>query len=91
MSAKKKLATMAAALLVGAVVAVPVRAAETLKLKEVSHLHGIAVDPTDPSRLYLASHHGVWLTNPERLYAVTDKSAILASQDGGKTWTPFRS
>lgn len=32
MIAKKKLATMAAALLVGAVVAGPVRAAETLKL-----------------------------------------------------------
>ena len=29
--------------------------------------------------------------NPERLYAVTDKSAILASPDGGKTWKPFRS
>ncbi|UKJ75618.1 WD40/YVTN/BNR-like repeat-containing protein [Azospirillum brasilense] len=65
MSAKKKLATMAAVLLVGIVVAGPVQAAETLKLNEVSHLHGIAVDPTDPSRLYLASHHGVWLTNPD--------------------------
>jgi len=30
-------------------------------------------------------------TKPERLYAVTDKSALLASQDGGKTWKPFRS
>ncbi len=65
MSAGKKLATMAAALLVGAMIAGPVRAAETLKLNEVSHLHGIAVDPSDPSRLYLASHHGVWLTNPD--------------------------
>ena len=65
MSAKKKLATMAAALLVGVMVAGPVRAAETLTLNEVSHLHGIAVDPADPSRLYLASHHGVWLTNPD--------------------------
>jgi hypothetical protein len=44
---------------------VPVHAAETRKLSEVSHLHGIAVDPTDPARLYLASHHGVWLTNPD--------------------------
>jgi photosystem II stability/assembly factor-like uncharacterized protein len=35
-------------------------------------------------------HLAVDPTNPERLYAVTDKSAILASQDGGKTWKPFR-
>jgi photosystem II stability/assembly factor-like uncharacterized protein len=65
MSAKKKLAVTVAALLVGAMLTAPVQAAETLKLSEVSHLHGIAVDPTDPARLYLASHHGVWLTNPD--------------------------
>lgn len=34
---------------------------------------------------------GVDPTNPGRLYAVTDKSAILASQDGGKTWKLFGS
>jgi len=65
MSATKKLAMAVAALLVGAMLTTPVQAAETLKLSEVSHLHGIAVDPTDPARLYLASHHGVWLTNPD--------------------------
>jgi photosystem II stability/assembly factor-like uncharacterized protein len=65
MSAKKKFAMAVAAILVGAMLTAPVQAAETLKLSEVSHLHGIAVDPTDPARLYLASHHGVWLTNPD--------------------------
>ena len=55
----------AGALLLGAVIAGPVHGAETVKLSEVSHLHGIAVDATDPSRLYLASHHGVWLTNTD--------------------------
>jgi photosystem II stability/assembly factor-like uncharacterized protein len=65
MSATRKLAMTVAALLVGAMLTAPVQAAETLKLSEVSHLHGIAVDPTDPARLYLASHHGVWLTNPD--------------------------
>ncbi|KAA0679455.1 exo-alpha-sialidase [Roseomonas genomospecies 6] len=66
MSAKKKLALMtAAALVLGATLVGPVHAAETLKLSEVSHLHGIAVDPADPSRLYLATHHGVWVTNPD--------------------------
>jgi photosystem II stability/assembly factor-like uncharacterized protein len=61
----RTLATAAGTLLLGAALAGPVRAAETVKLSEVSHLHGIAVDATDPSRLYLASHHGVWLTNPD--------------------------
>ncbi|PWC33565.1 exo-alpha-sialidase [Azospirillum sp. TSO35-2] len=65
MSAKKTLTMIVAALLVGTTLAGPVDAAETLRLSEVSHLHGIAVDPGDPSRLYLASHHGVWLTNPD--------------------------
>jgi photosystem II stability/assembly factor-like uncharacterized protein len=55
----------AGALLLGAVIAGPVHGAETVKLSEVSRLHGIAVDATDPSRLYLASHHGVWLTNTD--------------------------
>lgn len=65
MSANKKLTVITLALLMGTMLTGPVRAAETLKLSEVSHLHGIAVDPGDPSRLYLASHHGVWLTNPD--------------------------
>lgn len=56
---------LTAALILGAVAAGPARAAETVKLNEVSHLHGIAVDPSDPSRLFLASHHGVWVTNPD--------------------------
>jgi photosystem II stability/assembly factor-like uncharacterized protein len=58
-------AAAAGTLLLGAVAAGPAGAAETVRLNEVSHLHGIAVDPTDPSRLYLASHHGVYLTNPD--------------------------
>jgi photosystem II stability/assembly factor-like uncharacterized protein len=29
-------------------------------LAERTHFHGIAVDPTDPSRLYLATHHGLY-------------------------------
>lgn len=64
MSANKKLTMTVAALMVGALFAGPAQA-ETAKLSEVSHLHGIAVDPTDPARLYLATHHGVWLTNPD--------------------------
>ena len=43
--------------------AVPATAAETLRLSELdahTHYHGLAVDPTDPSRLYLATHHGFY-------------------------------
>src|SRR5918996_752920 len=29
-------------------------------LARATHFHGIAVDPTDPSRLYLATHHGLY-------------------------------
>jgi photosystem II stability/assembly factor-like uncharacterized protein len=36
--------------------------AETVPLKSVSHIHGIAVDPVDPQRLYLATHHGLYLS-----------------------------
>lgn len=60
----KKTRAIAAALLFGAVATTQVRAEETLRLADVSHLHGIAVDPSDPTQLYLASHFGVYRTNP---------------------------
>lgn len=34
-------------------------------LAELTHFHGIAVDPTDPSRLYLATHHGLYAIAPD--------------------------
>ena len=34
-------------------------------LTEATHFHGIAVDPQDPSRLYLATHHGLYLVFPD--------------------------
>ncbi len=37
-------------------------AAKTVPINDVSHIHGIAVDPKDSSRLYLATHHGVFHT-----------------------------
>lgn len=39
--------------------------AESVPLSEVSHIHGISVDPADPARLYLATHYGVWRTSPD--------------------------
>lgn len=41
------------------------QAGERVSLAEVSHIHGIAVDPSDPQRLYLATHYGVWLSFPD--------------------------
>ncbi|MFC0808862.1 WD40/YVTN/BNR-like repeat-containing protein [Ensifer sp. P24N7] len=43
----------------------PSQAGERVPLAKVSHIHGIAVDPADPQRLYLATHYGVWLTFPD--------------------------
>jgi len=40
-------------------------AAKAIPINEVSHVHGIAVDPNDSSRLYLATHYGVFRTSPD--------------------------
>ena len=34
-------------------------------LARATHFHGIAVDPADPSRLYLATHHGLYAVEPD--------------------------
>jgi photosystem II stability/assembly factor-like uncharacterized protein len=34
-------------------------------LSEETHFHGIAVDPRDPERLYLATHNGVFTVGPD--------------------------
>jgi photosystem II stability/assembly factor-like uncharacterized protein len=42
--------------------------AETIplsKLQQVTHFHGIAVDPKDPSRIYLATHHGFFVVTAD--------------------------
>jgi photosystem II stability/assembly factor-like uncharacterized protein len=45
----------------------PVRAAEDVRLSELSHIHGIAVNPQDPPQLILATHHGIFHASPEGL------------------------
>ena len=93
-------------------------AAETTvsALAKESHFHGIAVDPADPSRIYLATHHGFYAVatdggasrisstqddfmgfsphplDPSLLYASGHPKSggnlgIIASRDGGKSWT----
>ncbi len=35
------------------------------QLAQHSHFHGIAVDPRDPARIYLATHHGFFAVSPD--------------------------
>jgi hypothetical protein len=56
--------------LMTATVAADARATETVKLAELkqhTHIHGLTVDPKDPSRLYLATHHGLLVVTPNSL------------------------
>lgn len=46
----------------------PASAQESVPLTELekqTHYHGLAVDPTDSSRLYLATHHGFYLVGAD--------------------------
>ena len=44
----------------------PAEAATTVyELAEVTHFHGLAVDAADSSRLYLATHDGLFIVEPE--------------------------
>ncbi|UCH75279.1 MAG: c-type cytochrome [Rhodospirillales bacterium] len=49
--------------------------AETIALDRIAHIHDIAIDHSDPSRLYLATHSGMFLSAPDgtatRVGAVT--------------------
>lgn len=60
--------TPAAAFAVTVALAViaPALGAEPIPLSELekqTHYHGLAVDPTDPSRFHLATHHGFYLVD----------------------------
>ena len=35
------------------------------ELAEKTHFHGIAVGRADPSRIYLATHHGLFVASPD--------------------------
>ena len=59
------LAAFAGAAVLAGVVAWQVSAEKTVPISEVSHIHGMAVDPSDSSQLLLATHYGVWRTQPD--------------------------
>lgn len=45
--------------------------AELISVSQITHGHGLAVDITDPKRLYIATHHGLMvLVNEKDLYRV---------------------
>lgn len=46
--------------------AVPPAAAQTVSdLAEKTHIHGLAFDRTDPQKLFVATHHGLFLASPD--------------------------
>ena len=49
-------------------------AAEPTKISELSHIHGVAFDPSEPGSFFLATHHGVFK-------ARADGTAIQLSAD----------
>jgi hypothetical protein len=42
----------------------PVEAATTNELAQLTHFHGLAVVPAETSRLYLATHDGLFIVEP---------------------------
>lgn len=45
--------------------AAPAQAGQTIALRDVAHVHGVAIDPQDPTRIYLATHHGLYRATPD--------------------------
>ena len=67
MRAHNRLLVAASALAVAGHAALP-HAAETVPLSELereTHIHGLAVDPQDASRLLVATHHGLYRTQAD--------------------------
>ena len=44
-------------------------------LAQESHFHGIAVDPSEPSRVYLATHNGLYVVAPDGSAEAVSKSS----------------
>jgi photosystem II stability/assembly factor-like uncharacterized protein len=67
MTASFRVALIVSALVLG-LGAPPAAAQETTTLAELAkrtHFHGLSVDPADPSRIYLATHHGFFLVSAD--------------------------
>jgi len=64
MRLRHKIIVVAAVMTTG-IATVLAQSTDAIPISEVSHIHGIAIDPNDPSRLFLATHYGVYLTSPD--------------------------
>ncbi len=57
--------------------------AETIPIDRISHIHDLAVDPNNPSQLYIATHEGLFLTAADgtatRIGDSTDDLMALAT------------
>ena len=62
---RRSIAAFTGAVALAGILAWQASAERTVPISEVSHIHGMAVDPSDPSRLLLATHYGVWRTAPD--------------------------
>ncbi len=72
------LLAVAAVVIIGVAVGSPSRSDEAVSLSELpqaTHIHGIGVDREDPSRLYLATHHGLFAAS------LGDGTATRVSED----------
>lgn len=70
MSTIRRLFNVCLVAVLGMLPAAAVQAAQSVPLSELrqnSHFHGIAVDPDDGSRLWLATHHGFFVVTPDGL------------------------
>ena len=59
---------LSAVAILGVALSLRSHAAESVPVSEISkktHIHGIAVDPRDPSRIYLATHHGFFVVGQD--------------------------
>lgn len=74
-------ALIALTVLMAVVVTLSARAGETFSLAALqrnTHVHGLAVDARNPSRLYLATHHGLFAVSPSGLITpVSERSDDL--------------
>lgn len=62
---KKQFEFAAVAAVVVGLVAWSTAPAMPMSLSEVSHIHGIAIDPADPSTIVLATHYGLYRAKPD--------------------------
>ena len=74
---------LAIAILAVGALSLPGTAAERIPLSAVSHIHGIAFDPTAPGSVFLATHYGLFKAGPDGM-----AEAISENQDDYMGFSP---